>query len=77
LRRTRFGSCDEVLDNLVGLGTVVLRESHETLRAGGARFYVSGMSSRARGYEPGDAAEAAMPAKLVELAFESDRVLTY
>ena len=68
---------EPVLDNLVGLGTGSLRESYDALRAGGARFYVSGMSSKARGFEPGDAAEQAMPARLVELAFEADRVLTY
>jgi predicted peroxiredoxin len=66
-----------VLDNLVGLGTGSLRESYEALRAGGARFYVSGMSSQARGFEPEGDVEAAPPAKLVELVFEADRVLTY
>lgn len=68
---------EPVLDSLVGLGTGSLRESHDALREHGARFYVSGMSSKARGFEPGSAAEAAMPAKLVELALEADRVLTY
>jgi uncharacterized protein len=68
---------EPVLDNLVGLGTGSLRESFDALRAGGARFYVSGMSSKARGFEPNETAEAAMPDKLVELALEADRVLTY
>jgi predicted peroxiredoxin len=68
---------EPVLDNLVGLGTGSLRESYDALRDGGARFYVSGMSSKARGYEPDGVAEPAMPAKLVELALEADRVLTY
>ena len=68
---------EPVLASLVGLGTGSLRESHDGLRAAGARFYVSGMSSKARGFEPGDVAEPAMPAKLVELALEADRVLTY
>ena len=68
---------EAVLDNLVGLGTGSLRESYDALRAGGARFYVSGMSSQARGFEPGEVAEPAQPAKLVELALEADRVLTY
>jgi predicted peroxiredoxin len=68
---------EPVLDNLVGLGTGSLRESYDALRAGGARFYASGMSSKARGFEPGENAEAAMPAKLVELTLEADRVLTY
>ena len=68
---------ESVLDNLVGLGTGSLRESFDALRAGGARFYVSGMSSKARGFEPNETAEAAMPDKLIELVLEADRVLTY
>ena len=68
---------EPVLDNLVGLGTGSLRESFDALRAGGARFYVSGMSSKARGFDPTETAEAAMPDKLVELVLEADRVLTY
>lgn len=68
---------DAVLDNLVGLGTGSLRESYDAVRAAGARVYVSGMSSKARGFEPDEAVEPAMPAKLVELALEADRVLTY
>jgi predicted peroxiredoxin len=68
---------EPVLDSLVGLGTGSLRESYDALREGGARFYVSGMSSKVRGYEPDGVAEPAMPAKLVELALEADRVLTY
>jgi uncharacterized protein len=68
---------EPVLDNLVGLGTGSLRESYDALRDGGARFYVSGMSSKVRGYEPDGVAEPAMPAKLVELALEADRVLSY
>jgi uncharacterized protein len=68
---------EPVLDALVGLGTGSLRESYDALAAVGARFYVSGMSSKARGFEPGGAAEPAMPAKLVELALAADRVLTY
>lgn len=68
---------DAVLDSLVGLGTGSLRESYDALRAGGARWYVSGMSSQARGFEPDGIAEAAPPARLVELSLEADRVLTY
>ena len=68
---------EAVLDNLVGLGTGSLRESYDVLRSAGARLYVSGMSSKARGFDPGAVAEPAMPAKLVELALEADRVLTY
>ncbi len=68
---------EPVLDHLVGLGTGNLREHYDALTAGGAEFYVSGMSSKARGFEPNGAAEAAMPARLVELVLEADRVLTY
>jgi predicted peroxiredoxin len=68
---------EPVLDSLVGLGTGSLRESYDALVAGGATFYVSGMSSKARGFDPGETAEAAMPGKLVELILEHDRVITY
>lgn len=72
---------DAVLDSLAGLGTGSLRESYDALAAGGARFYLSGMSSKARGLEEpdleGKPAELAMPNKLVQLAVESDHVLTY
>src|SRR5712691_10863506 len=40
---------DAVLDALSGLGTGSLRESYDAIVAGGGRFYVSGMSSKARG----------------------------
>ena len=72
---------DGVLDSLVGLGTGSLRESYDAAVASGARIYASGMSSKARGVgEPeleGKPVELAMPSRLVELVFESDRVLTY
>ena len=71
----------EVLENLGGLGTGSLKESYEALVDAGARFYLSGMSSKARGIgEPelqGKNAEMAMPSKLVELALEHDRMFTY
>jgi predicted peroxiredoxin len=66
-----------VLDTLVGLGTGSLRESYDAIVAGGGTFSVSGNSSKARGFEPNGAAEPALPARLVELAFQADRVLTY
>jgi predicted peroxiredoxin len=66
-----------VLDSLVGLGTGSLRESYDALAAGGATFYVSAMSSKARGFEPDGIAEPAVPAKLIELTLEHDRVLSY
>lgn len=70
-----------VLDALTGLGTGSLRESFDAVAAGGGRFYVSGMSSKARGVTDADLegmpAEFAMPTTLVERAFAADRVLTY
>lgn len=72
---------EAVLDNLAGLGTGSLRESYDALVSGGARFYLSGMSSQARGVAEGDLegkpAEMVMPKMLVQLALDADRVLTY
>ena len=72
---------DAVLDNLVGLGTGKLREHYDAIVAGGGRFYLSGMSSQARGVAEADTAgqpvEMAMPNVLVRLALESDRMFTY
>jgi uncharacterized protein len=72
---------DAVLDSLVGLGTGTLREHYDALVAGGARLYVSGGSSQARGVLAGDLAgkpaEFGSPAKLVKLTMEHDRLFTY
>ncbi len=72
---------DAVLDNLVGLGTGRLRESYDAIVAAGGRFYLSGMSSKARGVSESDLsgkpAEMAMPTVLVRLAVEHDRMFTY
>ena len=72
---------DAVLDTLTGLGTGSLRESYDAIAAGGGRFYLSAMSSKARGVSEDDLAgkpaEMVMPKRLVGLAFEHDRVLTY
>jgi predicted peroxiredoxin len=72
---------DAVLDSLTGLGTGSLRDSYDAIVSGGARFYLSGMSSKARGVTQedldGKPAELAMPNRLVELAVDHDRVLTY
>jgi predicted peroxiredoxin len=72
---------DAVLDSLTGLGTGSLRESFDALAGGGGRFYVSGMSSKARGVTDrdldGKPAEFAMPKRLVQLTFDADRALTY
>jgi predicted peroxiredoxin len=72
---------DSVLDSLTGLGTGSLRESYEAVVAAGTHLYASGMSSKARGVGEADLdgkpVELALPNRLVELAFEADRVLTY
>ena len=72
---------DAVLDNLVGLGTGKLREHYDAVVAGGGRFYLSGMSSKARGVNDADLAnkpaEFAMPNILVQLALDHDRMFTY
>ena len=64
-----------------GIGTGSMREHVDALAAGGARFYASGMSSKARGLTPesvgGLAVTMAPPTRLVELVFEADRVITY
>jgi predicted peroxiredoxin len=71
----------ETLDAGQGIGTGSLREHVDALVAGGAHVYLSGMSSKARGLSAealgGTPATLAPPARLVELAFEADRVLTY
>lgn len=72
---------EAVLDSLSGLGTGSLREHLNAVSGGGGRFYVSGMSSKARGVTDADlegkSAEFAMPKRLVQLAFEADRTFTY
>lgn len=72
---------DAVLDALTGLGTGRLREHYDAIAAAGGRFYLSGMSSKARGVGESDLAgkpaEMAMPSVLVRLAVEADRMFTY
>ena len=71
----------ETLEAGHGIGTGSLREHVDALAAGGARFFLSGMSSKARGLSVeslgGLAVTMAPPARLVELAFEADRVISY
>jgi predicted peroxiredoxin len=70
----------ETLEAGSGIGTGSLREHVDALVAGGARFYASGMSSKARGITAeslGGIVTMAPPARLVELAFEADRVISY
>lgn len=72
---------DNVLDNLAGLGTGKLREHFDALVKGGAKFYLSGNSSKARGVTDADVkskpAEFALPNVLVKLLIDSDRSLVY
>jgi predicted peroxiredoxin len=72
---------DGVLDNLAGLGTGRLRDACAALAAAGTRFYLSGMSSKARDLTQeeiaGKPAEFATPEALVRLAVEHDRMFTY
>jgi predicted peroxiredoxin len=72
---------DAVLDNLAGLGTGKLREHYDAIAAGGGRFYLSGMSSKARGVTEADLkdkpAEMAMPNVLIRLSLDHDRLFTY
>lgn len=72
---------DETADALTGVGTGNLRAHLDALAAGGARFFASGMSSKARGLGPdavgGRSVEFAPPDVLVRLTFDADRVLSY
>jgi uncharacterized protein len=72
---------DSVLDSTEGVGTGKLREHFDAIVSGGGRFYVSGMSSKARGVTEADLegkpAQMATPSDLVRVTLESDRALTY
>lgn len=72
---------DAALDNARGLGTGSLREHFDAIVKGGGRFYLSGMSSSARGVTDADIrnkpAEFAPPSMLLRLALEHTRMFTY
>lgn len=72
---------EAVLDNLNGLGTGKLRELYDAIVAGGGRFYLSGMSSKAHGVIEADLTgkptEFATPNVLIRLVLEHDRMFTY
>jgi predicted peroxiredoxin len=72
---------DATLDSLAGIGTGKLREHFDAIVKGGGRFYLSGMSSGARGLTEADLkgkpAELAPPTVLLKLALENDRMFTY
>ena len=71
---------DSVLDTVTGVGTGKLRDSYDAIVKGGGRFYLSGMSSQARGLVEADIkgkpAEFAQPTVLVRLSLEHDRMFT-
>ena len=72
---------DAVLDNLTGLGTGKLREHYDAIVKGGGKFYLSGMSSKARGLTEADLkgkpAVLSPPKVLLKLSLEHDRMFTY
>ena len=72
---------DAELDKVIGVGTGKLRDHYEAIVKAGGKFYVSGMSAKARGMTEADIAgkpaEFAMPTVLVKLAADSDRLFTY
>ena len=71
----------ETLDAGHGVGTGAFREHVDALVAGGATFYASAMSSKARGLTTdslgGLAVAMSSPDRLVELIFAADRVVSY
>jgi len=71
----------EELARLEGLGTGRVADHVAAIAAGRGRFYLSGMSAKARGLGAeileGKPAEFAMPDVLVRLAADADVTLTY
>ncbi len=72
---------EAALSSVEGKGTGNLGAHFKALSEGGAHFYVSGMSAKARGLGDADLAgkpaEFAMPDVLVRLAAAADVTLTY
>lgn len=72
---------DEALDSISGVGTGKLREHYDAIVRSGAKFYLSGMSSKARGLGEsavrGKNVEFAQPSVLLRLALDHDRMFTY
>ncbi|RZV48573.1 MAG: multidrug transporter [Pseudomonadales bacterium] len=71
----------ETLESVEGVGTGNLKAHYESIAGSGGKFYLSGMSAKARGFDDSliedKPAEFAMPDVLVRLLTESDRSLTY
>ena len=66
---------------IVGQGTGDVKVHLDVLKERNVRFFVSGMSSKARGYDEslldGYNAEFAMPDTLIKRSLEADSVLCY
>lgn len=72
---------DATLGSVHGVGLGGAREHFDDIVARGGRFYLSKMSSNARGITDADLegkpAEMALPTDLVRIITESDRAVTY
>ena len=72
---------EDALSNLEGEGTGNLGAHFESIIGAGGRFYLSGMSAKARGLDDsllaGKPAEFAMPEVLVRLAADADVTISY
>jgi uncharacterized protein len=72
---------DSAISSVVGVGTGKLQDSFDALSKGGAHFFISGNSAKARNISDADLAgkpaEFALPSKFVELATAADVVLIY
>jgi uncharacterized protein len=72
---------EDFLSEVEGIGTGKLQEHYEAIVAAGGKFFVSGMSAKARGFDEtlirGRPAEFAMPDVLVNLLTTSEKSLTY
>ena len=68
-------------DEIVGQGTGDVKVHLDALREGNVKMFVSGMSSKARGYDEnlleGYNAEFAMPDTLIKRSIDADSVLCY
>jgi predicted peroxiredoxin len=69
------------IENVVGLGTGSLKSHYEVLEKAGCQIYLSGMSSKSRGLTmeelQGKKVTFAMPAELLELSLNNDRMFVY
>lgn len=71
----------EAIENVTGLGTGSLKSHYEVLEKAGCQFYLSGMSSKSRGLFleqlQGKKVKFAMPAELLKLSLDNDRMFVY